>query len=238
MVATLPIAAVHGVPDLLVALCQRFPKSGDQIMAWAPSFKRVLGHLQPARLDAVWSAVIDRWEANYPPKPVDFVKAIGGDAAPLSPTQRRAGAENKSLQDRTQRWHRCADKLVEASLAAYSPKFEEVATRIGVAADDLRHAARGIWTHGFAKSFASKAALAHVVGSEPLPDYLKLSEDDWHGLRRYAEAKRDKPDAFAIEEHGGSRSRFHPEKEARRRDHNERTEQRSDVASRYADHEA
>jgi hypothetical protein len=231
MLAPQPIASVQTTTDLLVALCQRFPKSADQIQAWAPSFKRVLGHLQPARLDAVWSAVIDRWDKNYPPKPFDFERAAGDEAAPLSPTAQRAGVANKALQDRTQRWHRCTDRLVEASLAAYSPKFEEVAQRLGVAADDLRRGARCLWTYGFSKSRASKAALAHVVNGEALPEYLKLSEDDWHGLRRLAEAKRNTPEIFAVDMHGGSRSRAHPEKEARRREQLERVEQRSDAVA-------
>jgi hypothetical protein len=225
---TQPIASVQTMSDLLVALVQRFPKSADQIQAWAPSFKRVLGHLQPQRLDAVWAAVIDRWEANYPPKPVDFAKAIGDDAAPLSPTDRRAGMANKALMDRTQRWHRATEALVDASVSAYAKQFEAAAQRIGVSVDDLRHGARSLWTQGFSKSRASKAALAHVVGGEPLPDFLRLSEDDWHGLRRIAEAKRDTPEIFAVE---GSQTRYHPEKEARRRDQLERVEQRSDAVA-------
>lgn len=230
MLMTQPIASVQTTTDLLVALAQRFPKSADQIQAWGPSFKRVLGHLSPTRLDAVWAAVIDRWEANYPPKPADFERAAGDDTAPLSPTAQRAGIANKMLQERTQRWQRATALLVENSLAAYGSKFEEVAQRLNVAADDLRSGARCLWTYGFSKSRASKAALAHVANGETLPDYLKLSEDDWHGLRRLAEAKRDTPEIFSVELHGGSRSRFHPEKEARRRDQNAHAEQRSDGA--------
>ena len=229
MLAPQPIASVQTTTDLLVALCQRFPKSADQIMAWAPSFKRVLGHLQPDRLDAVWSAVIDRWEKGFPPMPADFAKAIG-DAAP-APSSGGYGAElfrgrpwlEYNRLSKEAETHEKA--LLQRSHAANHENIEGAASKWGVAAVDLKY-----WADRFVfratprgKDYESHErarviAYRHVFEGDALPEFLELSQADWANAKRYAEAKRDHPERFTVEAMGGnrSRSRAHPEKEARR----------------------
>lgn len=221
---------VHTVADLLMALMLRFPKHQATIEAWSGSYRRTLGHLQPARLEEIWFAVIDEWAYREPPKPADFKAKLGADAkpdAPSDPCAVAAGRRNKALMEAHTRRDNLAKAICKATFEHYGAAIEEAATRVGVSAADMRRRIENVvgWI-GLAprkNTRAYAAAHAHVFGSEPLVDYIRLTADDWNSAKRYAEIKRDDPAAFDHSQPVGFRSiadpgRRNPHVEERRRD--------------------
>ena len=220
---------VHTVADLLMALMLRFPKHQATLEAWSGSYRRTLGHLQPTRLEEVWFAVIDEWAYREPPKPADFKAKLGGDAKPEAPTSPEAvanGKRNRAINDAHSRRDNLAKAICAATFERYGHAIEEAAQRVGVKAEDMRHRLKtmigwpGLCAQKGTRSF--DAAHAHVFGSEPLVEFIHLTADDWHSARRYAEIKRDRPDAFDLPQAPGFRpigdtGRTGADREARRR---------------------
>lgn len=58
--------------EMMGALVRRFPRHAAEIDEWSSNYRRVVGHLPPARLEAIFSGVMDRWTRASPPKPGDF----------------------------------------------------------------------------------------------------------------------------------------------------------------------
>ncbi len=204
---------VHTVADLLMALMLRFPKHHVTIEAWSGSYRRTLGHLQPARLEEVWFAVIDEWAYREPPKPADFKAKLGSDAKPEAPTNPQDianGKRNRALMESHTRRDSLAKAICRATFEHYGAAIEDAAGRIGVSVEDMRYRLKteigwpGLCAQKGTRSF--DAAHAHVFRREPLVDFIHLTADDWNSARRYAEIKRDDPGAFDFTQPQGFRA--------------------------------
>ena len=214
--------------DMVAALMRRFPKQVESIESWAPSFARTLGHLQPARLEAVFFQVVDMWEYREHPKPADFVKHLGA-SKPSDPRAQQSGARWMETIEKGKRRDELAKRLAEQTRTAYAGMIDKAAAKWGV---DPSHVARIMFLrlgkpYGTPESgsLAHKAATEVIFGGKDEPPYVELDTSDtaWahykHCATTYAQQDRESPLAAPYGQHTVTRRPHEdPDEEQRRRD--------------------
>lgn len=214
--------------DMVAALMRRFPKHVESIESWAPSFARTLGHLQPARLEAVFFQVVDLWEYREPPKPADFVKVLGA-SRPTDPRDKQTAAQWTGIIEKGKQRDELAKRLVAATRAKYALMIDKAAAKWGV---QPAHVERIMFLrlgkpYGTPESgsLAHKAATDAIFGGKPTPEYIELdaSDEAWahrrHCATIYAQQDRESPVAVPWGQHTVNRRPHEdPDEERRRRD--------------------
>ncbi|MCM0018822.1 MAG: hypothetical protein NBV67_02410 [Tagaea sp.] len=238
--------AIATVPDMLAGLMRRFPKHVQTIEAWGSSYRRVLGHLQPARLEAVFAEVVDAWEYNQPPKPADFAKALGAIPTADGGAGKRAADAHQALLAKANRRDELARRLARDTREHYAPWASKAAEKWGV---DIQHVERAMFrdvgaTYGTPDKTtrAGKAATEAIFKGAPEPAFIEidLSNDAWAKYKRLALALSQQPVAEPEIIPPGQHSiakppREWPEEEARRRDIIARAEREAEFAGRDPD---
>jgi hypothetical protein len=192
-------SAIATVPDLLAGLMRRFPKHVETIEAWGSSYRRVLGHLQPARLEAVFAEVVDAWEYREPPKPADFAKALGAIPTADGGAGRRAADAHQAALAKGARRDELARRLVRETRARYDATVRKAADKWGVPVDCVERA----FYLGLGEPYgtphnstrAHKAATAAIFKGAPEPDFLEieLTDETWTKIKRAAVAFAQQP---------------------------------------------
>lgn len=72
--------------EVLQNLHLRFPRYGDWLTAWAPSYKSMLAGVPPDELKRAYRSVVDHWEYSAPPKPVEIGKAVKSNPGQAKPS--------------------------------------------------------------------------------------------------------------------------------------------------------
>lgn len=165
--------------DLVIRLCQLFPRYVDELTPWQASYARVLGHLPPDKLTEVFHRVLDGWSKASPPRPADFAAHI--PQAPQQPQQREdwhgRGRQAASLHQRQRR-------MADAAMRDYEAEIEHQAARYRDDASVYRDCIR------YEIDREAEAATFGTVRAEPTnAQAVQLEQRHWESAHQRTETR-------------------------------------------------